>query len=86
MIVAAVLFLVKDDAQRLQAREHDTTHAVAVFADACGKHDRVATGHFHEVLTKVFTNGVRVHLVGEHRALVAFFGALAHVAHIVADA
>ena len=29
---------------------------------------------------------MRVHLVGEHCALVAFFGALAHVAHIVADA
>ena len=29
---------------------------------------------------------MRVHLVGEHRTLIAFFGALAHVTHIVADA
>ena len=26
------------------------------------------------------------YIVGEHRTLIAFFGALAHVSHIVADA
>lgn len=55
VVIAAVLLLVKDNAQRLQACEHDASHAVAVFADARGKHDSIATGHFNEILTEVFT-------------------------------
>ena len=73
VVIAAVLLLVKDNSQRLQTCEHDASHCGRSFRRRRGKHDSIAAGHFNEILTEVFTNGVRVHLVGEHCTLIAFF-------------
>ena len=82
----AILLLVEDDAEGLQAGEDHTAHLLAVLPHARGEHDGVDAAHNGNVGADVFFHGIRVHVVSELRALVASLGSVAHAAQVVAHA
>ena len=80
-----VSLLIENDAERLKAGKYHAAHLLAVLTDACGKDDGINTAHDHDVLADILLDGVGVHLVCQHSALITELRSFTDASQIVGD-